>query len=79
MAYINDKISSLDYYQLTELLSVLEKDKKKYYFFGLLNAPEHLVSLISLVKEKQFKMAELIPTEKLLNDLNYFNHIVKSN
>ena len=73
------KLQKLDYYDLSKLLTLIQKDKR-IDIKHLLNESKPLQKLErsiqklerSIIRE-QFKRAELIPTEKLLNDIEFHN------
>jgi hypothetical protein len=77
MGYINNKLDSLDYYQLSHLLTTLRRDKQSF-FVCMMETPKHLTSLISKVIEEIEKRADLIPSEKVMNDLNFKYKLVEN-
>jgi len=73
MRYIYDKLDTLNYYDLSKLLSFLRLRQKLFKITNI-NAPEY-DNLAKMVFEECNKRADLIPREKLKNDLE-FNYIL---
>lgn len=70
MDYVNDKLQGFSYFQLSHLLEELKRDKKAFKINSV-DVPKGLQSLINKTLAEIEKRAELIPTEKVQNDLQF--------
>jgi hypothetical protein len=70
MDYINDKLQSLNYWELSCLLSSLKRDKQAF-ITSEIETPKQIQGLINKTWQEIEKRAELIPSEMLKNDLKF--------
>lgn len=66
------KLDKKSYYDLSILLTSLERDINTFNMC-LMKPPTYLTSLVTKIKDEQFKRAETIPVEKLIYDLDIKN------
>ena len=70
MDYVSTKLKSLSYIELSNLIIVLKNDNK-IFLKGLVNYSEVLSSLTKMALNELKRRADLIPSEKLFNDLTH--------